>query len=567
MNSTNPFNSQLLSVLKTLTLKDWAILIFQFIGSLFAGFVIFFLSIFFLSQVLINESSPRYQEMLKKSAGYILKQKSSYSSSLSQDSTAYKQALVGFQMGIKMAYFNEQYLQKWMIYAFLFIFSFTITGSLFYQKFFSKTAINDNEESIFRTVISHLILFGVGIFTKRSAEQFSLFYNLTTRTRLIAFAAYFFIFGSVYANAFSNKWIAGIQSTDLFIILSILDYGGLLLLIGFVLFFQPLRRYGTMILRVASLLIFLITLVITFFNSTESLQFALQANQNSTSDFSFGYQSLSTFLLVCGVSCYLQVARRVIIEKQKMEGELTLARKVQEKLLPQVSIETDTFSAFGNTICASEVGGDYFDFVPISHEGKLRAIAVGDVSGHNMAAGVLMAIVKSAFRSEIRHRDYQRPESISKLTAALNETVADLREKQMFVSFSAIIIDSASGLLHYANAGHLPILHYKSNQNTINEVYQKTPALGLLREIPFPHLSIPFETGDYFFLFTDGLTEVSTSKGEEFGIERLRQTIFDALQHSEPSPKVIYQRLVSSAEAFSSKQGFSDDVTLFIIKV
>lgn len=242
------------------------------------------------------------------------------------------------------------------------------------------------------------------------------------------------------------------------------------------------------------------------------------------------------------------------IEKQKIEEELALARKIQEKLLPQKLPAVNGFDIFGMNISSKQVGGDYYDFIKLDENRFLLTIA--DVSGKGSPASLIMATLYSAIRAMI---DYAQ--DLKELTEKLNTLIFDATDYDKFVTFFVCILDTKTGELEYVNAGHNPPYLVREN-NKIIQLDKGGTILGVIRKIDFESEKITLANGDLFFAFTDGIIEALDAEEEEFGEERLKTFLIENknLEISEISKKIV-RRIAE----FTNSDLFADDITLISI--
>jgi serine phosphatase RsbU (regulator of sigma subunit) len=200
----------------------------------------------------------------------------------------------------------------------------------------------------------------------------------------------------------------------------------------------------------------------------------------------------------------------------RIQAEIALARDLHQVLAPPIDRRLDKFEFFGASIPSSEVGGDLVDVVAIN--GQWTAY-IADVSGHGVASGTLMAMFKSAMRSQLMlKRDPQE------LLTDLSQVILDLKRSSMFIT-CAFLAYQADDTLQYALAGHLPILHYRQGEATVDELSVSHLPLGMFEQQRYRTAPVHFQPGDLFALVTDGLTEVFDTRDNEFGRERLKQVI------------------------------------------
>jgi sigma-B regulation protein RsbU (phosphoserine phosphatase) len=266
-----------------------------------------------------------------------------------------------------------------------------------------------------------------------------------------------------------------------------------------------------------------------------------------------------TTLILIGVSgsMWNYVIRSVVEEKSKLDAEIDLAQSIQKDFLPTLNIQNDVVEVYGKSEFATEVGGDYYDAFWLGN-GRL-IVAVGDVSGHNVAAGLLMAITKAAFRAELRHFT-----TLENLMCELNNDICDNSRPKMFVSFACLLLDFRSQMFTVANAGHLPILFHQQQHGDVRLLKPKAIALGLRHNATFPVETHQFQRGDRFLLFSDGVNETLNETGEEFGIERVVHWLKDAPPSL--SSRDLYESLSSTLSTFRGSLPLRDDSTILAVK-
>ncbi len=272
---------------------------------------------------------------------------------------------------------------------------------------------------------------------------------------------------------------------------------------------------------------------------------------------SFALAITTLILIATSGSMWNDVIRSVVEEKSKLDAEIDLAQSIQKDFLPTLNIQTSVVELYGKSEFATEVGGDYYDAFWLN-DGRL-IVAVGDVSGHNVAAGLLMAITKAAFRAELRHFT-----TLEKLMRELNNDICDNSRPKMFVSFACLLLDFRTKTFSTANAGHLPILFHQIHQDNVRLLKPKAIALGLRHNAAFPVETYSFNHGDRFLLFSDGVNETVNNSGEEFQIERVVEW-FKTAPHS-LSARELYETLSTTLAAFRANMPLRDDSTILAIK-
>ena len=268
--------------------------------------------------------------------------------------------------------------------------------------------------------------------------------------------------------------------------------------------------------------------------------------------------SFSIIALSIGIRIYGELMRKVFRSKAKLETEISLAKNIQKKISPTIDQNFNNAQLFGKILPANEIGGDFINFYQIS-EHKIF-VSVGDVSGHNISAGLLMAIVKGALQSELSHF-----QSLDKLLNLLNRTIFENSEKNMFVSLSCGIFDLKNNILIIANAGHLPLLKFNHNYKEISEYNPSGIALGLVKNSEYKTQKIQINKNDVYIFLTDGLVEAKSPTGDEFGMQNVKAILkgYDNDSLLENLFNLIHSELCN----FTKKTIYDDDTSILTIKI
>jgi sigma-B regulation protein RsbU (phosphoserine phosphatase) len=197
------------------------------------------------------------------------------------------------------------------------------------------------------------------------------------------------------------------------------------------------------------------------------------------------------------------------------------------------------------------MGGDLVDLV---QDGDKWIGYLADVSGHGVPSGVLMAMVKSAVR--MRLATSSEPQV---LLEDLNRVISELIAAEMFVTLALVSLGKANDL-HFATAGHLPILHFRSATGSVCELSTPNPPIGIFKGQEFASSHVKFSSGDIAVLLTDGLTEAASENEEEYGLERVKQQV---TKHSGESLKVLCEMLLGEARKFGKQM---DDQSVLLVR-
>ena len=244
-------------------------------------------------------------------------------------------------------------------------------------------------------------------------------------------------------------------------------------------------------------------------------------------------------------------------EMRRLEAELELSQIVQRALLPQriPNIAGVELAAFSRP--SEIVGGDYFDF--FQFRDGAHGLVIADVSGHGVAAGMLMSSLQTALRTIAPEAD-----SPAEILERINRFYIHNIHFSTFVTIFLVRFDPSSRTLTYVNAGHNPpALHRKGSADMV-WLMPTAPAIGLA-EIFNPRTeSLVLSSGDSLLLYTDGVTEVLNDSMEQFGQSRLAQIL---LQNADLSASGTLQTVLQQASAFGDNKMLADDVTMISLKV
>jgi sigma-B regulation protein RsbU (phosphoserine phosphatase) len=235
----------------------------------------------------------------------------------------------------------------------------------------------------------------------------------------------------------------------------------------------------------------------------------------------------------------------------RTQTEVRLAGEIHRALVPQKHATIGDFEMFGSSVPSSEVGGDLFDI--IENEGIWHAY-VADVSGHGVAAGILMSMIKSAATMQLTK--LRRPND---LLRDLNDVLQPVTSPANYLTF-AYVSGSAGDVLNFALAGHLPILHYQRKSRSVVEHSDSNLPIGMFKDATFAISKVKLPAGDLLALITDGFTEVFDAEEREIGMEEFKTALADC---GEKPLREIYEELRSRSLKFGKQ---SDDQTMLLIR-
>jgi phosphoserine phosphatase RsbU/P len=236
-----------------------------------------------------------------------------------------------------------------------------------------------------------------------------------------------------------------------------------------------------------------------------------------------------------------------------VDSELATARAIQLAALPRTSPDLPGLAVAAVYMPASDVAGDFYDFLELDN--GCLGVFIADVSGHGVPAALVASMLKIALATQSENAS-----SPARILSALNALFCGRLERQ-FITAAYIYINPAAGTLVAASAGHPPtILRHESSAE---EILAAGVVLGRFRDARYDEVTRPFTPGDTLVLYTDGVTETADAAAEQWGDERLRMTIE---AHRSDSAGVVAVTIVNDVASWRGVDGApDDDVTLIVI--
>ena len=257
------------------------------------------------------------------------------------------------------------------------------------------------------------------------------------------------------------------------------------------------------------------------------------------------------FAILLGYVLFVRFVRKQGLRYFRVQTEIELAEQIHRSLVPPIARRASNHEFYGLSAPSGEMGGDLVDVVQC---GNKRIAYLADVSGHGVPSGVLMAMVKSAIRMQLAISCEPQV-----LLDYLNRVISDLMAAEMFVTVAFVSVGESSDL-HFATAGHLPILHFRSATGSVCELSTPNPPIGIFKERKFASSHVEFLSGDVAVLLTDGLTEAANENEEEYGLERVKQQV---VKHSREPLKALCEMLLGEARKFGKQM---DDQSVLLVR-
>ena len=242
-------------------------------------------------------------------------------------------------------------------------------------------------------------------------------------------------------------------------------------------------------------------------------------------------------------------------EQIRMRDELRYARELQLSMLPECAPEVEWADLCAISIPATEVGGDYYDY--FVDENRV-ALVCGDVAGHGMASGLVLASMRSGFT--LLRDSLTNPASVLK---RLHDLVAETSRRRMLVTVAVVLLDHKTRRAIVSSAGHPPIVlaHADGSVETL-DLY--APPLGVRLPVDIPQRTLDLRAGDVFVLHSDGIYETLNERGDSYGLDRLTQVVRERV-HDDAED--VRDAIIADVEQFRGNALQEDDLTVVVAKV
>ncbi|MEE8587606.1 MAG: PP2C family protein-serine/threonine phosphatase [Acidobacteriota bacterium] len=258
------------------------------------------------------------------------------------------------------------------------------------------------------------------------------------------------------------------------------------------------------------------------------------------------------------------VAQRALLqrrgERERLLAEFSVARKAQQLMLPENPPDIPGFQLAAACHPAREVGGDLYDFVPLS--GGRWAIAVADVSGKGVPAALYMTLTKGLLRSVSRMSS--QPDEIAR---NMNVHLHECARRKVFVTLGLAVLDPSSGKALCVRAGHNPLIWRQSGSGQARFLYSSGIGLGLAGSRLFDRSlaveEVQLAPGDSLILYSDGITEAMDGQGQEYGDDRFQKAIEGLDGHSAQSARDL---LLDQVRQFTGDVPQYDDMTIVVLR-
>ncbi len=242
-------------------------------------------------------------------------------------------------------------------------------------------------------------------------------------------------------------------------------------------------------------------------------------------------------------------------QRDDLLQDVKLAAQVQRLFLPVGKPAIDGLEIAGMMHPARDVGGDYYDYIPV--DAHTIQVVIADVAGKGVPAALLMSATAAAMRLEA-NRDRNMLEQVDRL----NTEIGALSDPERYVTLLVAEIDTHKRIIRYVNCGHNPALLFRAKTGALIRMDSSCPPIGLSPDEICELATADLASGDALVFYTDGITEAENGLGEEFGLERLSAVVRDG---SSQSAEDLMTNVYNAAADFCGDD-FHDDVTILVVK-
>ncbi|RMD96397.1 MAG: HAMP domain-containing protein [Calditrichaeota bacterium] len=246
-------------------------------------------------------------------------------------------------------------------------------------------------------------------------------------------------------------------------------------------------------------------------------------------------------------------------ENTRIWQELEIARRLQQEMLPEGKPHLPGVRIEAISLPATEVGGDFYDFIPL--DDNRFALIIGDVSGKGMSGAIGMSCAISSLRFSVDERQH----TDEMLTLANHRLLRDI-QRYMFVAVFLGIYDRNQRQIFYTNAGQtMPLLCRNGRVDFLTQSDQDRFPLGIRPNVVFSEQMVQLQPGDLLVCYTDGIVELANGEREPYGFDRFKSSL---AKHAHKPLEQIAANVIAEAQAYvAGAQDYNDDITLVLVKI
>jgi sigma-B regulation protein RsbU (phosphoserine phosphatase) len=250
-----------------------------------------------------------------------------------------------------------------------------------------------------------------------------------------------------------------------------------------------------------------------------------------------------------------------LLERERMRQSLSLAKEVQQHLMPGADPQISGLDIAGTSIYCEETGGDYYDYLTagIAQEGKI-GVVVGDVSDHGVPSALLMTTARAFLRQR-----FSISGNIDQIVSDVNRQISrDVKESGRFMTLFLCEIDRVNAMIQWVNAGHEPAMILDRETGLFDDLTGGSLPLGVSENAPYQKFQRKLESGQIILIGTDGIWESQNPSGDMYGKERFKDVV---QKHATEPANQILKAVIDEIDNFSQAHEKADDVTLVVVKV
>ena len=256
----------------------------------------------------------------------------------------------------------------------------------------------------------------------------------------------------------------------------------------------------------------------------------------------------------------LKESYRIQLERERLRSELETAREVQMGLMPSAAPDLPGYDIAGVCLPATEVGGDYYDYIRIDGEDNALAIAVADVSGKGMQAAMTAVMI-----SGMLHAEAIQSNNAAEVLIRVNRPLHRKSDRRMFAAMLFGILDPGEKEFSFTNAGQMPPLLLRAGKVAAISSHGPRLPLGATAEVNYARKTLELSSGDQLLLYTDGINEARNGDRILFGEERLQEALVASVRA--PTAAAALEVIQAHIREFTGEEPPHDDITMVLVRV
>jgi sigma-B regulation protein RsbU (phosphoserine phosphatase) len=246
-----------------------------------------------------------------------------------------------------------------------------------------------------------------------------------------------------------------------------------------------------------------------------------------------------------------------VIEKERMEEELSIARDLQTSMLPSQCPKIEGFEMAAYSVSAREVGGDFYDFIEMA-EDKI-GIVIGDVTGKSVSGALVMSASRSVFRMLS-----EEGLGVGEIMVRANSRTKKDTTAGMFVALLYAVLNVCDRTLSFCSAGQTQPIYLSSEtgEPRLLETLGDNFPLGIIDDADYMETLLKLKAGDKVVFYTDGIVEAMNENEEVFGFDRLLEVVKN---EGEGNSEELKKRIIAKVDEFSGSAAQNDDLTVIVL--